>query len=183
MIFFYTRASTRKRKNKISWLQDEGGTWLEGREKVLGHAQMYFQDLFSTNNPLVLEEAISSVEGEVSDEFKQFLAMTFTSLEVKDAIFQINATKSSSLDGMSPYFFEKYWSFLGSDVTRAIPNFLNNGDFIDGINEIFVVLISKIPNAQNMKHFRPISLCNVLYKIISKVVANRLNIVVPSIIS
>ena len=63
-----------------------------------------------------------------------------------------------------------------------LSKFLNTSDFIDGINETFIVLIPKFPNALNMEHFRPISLCNVFYKIISKVLANRLKVILPYII-
>ena len=80
-------------------------------------------------------------------------------------------------------FFQKYWNLVGNEVTHAILNFLNKGDFIDGINETFIALIPKLPNAQNMRQFKPISLCNVFYKIISKVLANRLKVILPSIIS
>lgn len=84
---------------------------------------------------------------------------------------------------MTTYFFHKYWNLIRIEVTHAVLNFLNNGDFINVINETFIALIPKVPNAQNMKQFRPISLCNVFYKIISKVIANRLKVVLPSIIS
>ena len=95
----------------------------------------------------------------------------------------MRVTKSPNPDGMSTFFFQKYWSLVSGYVVHAVLNFLNNGDFIDGINETFIVLIPKIPNAQNMKQFRLISLCNVFYKIISKVLANRLKVILPSLIS
>lgn len=108
--------------------------------------------------------------------------MPYTALEVKEAIFQVGATKSLGLGGMPTHFFTKYWDLDGNDVIVAILIFLNNGDFLVDINKTFVVLIPKMPNAQNMKQYRPIFLCNVFYKIISKVLANRLKVILPLII-
>ena len=72
---------------------------------------------------------------------------------------------------------------MGSDVADAILNFLNNDYFINDINQTFIALIPKIKSPKNMKQFRPISPCNVFNKIISKLLAERLKAVLPSLIS
>ena len=93
-------------------------------------------------------------------------------LEVKEAIYQMGLLKSPSQDGMPALFCHKYWNIIGSDVTELVLNFLNNGDFLDEINQTFIALIHKIQAPQNMSQLRPISLCNVIYKIISRVLTN-----------
>ena len=82
--------------------------------------------------------------------------------------------KAPSLDGMSPLFYQNYWSLLGIDVTKTILSFLNLATLPHPINHTFITLIPKTKNPQPVNDFQPISLCNVFYKIFSKVLANRL---------
>ena len=72
---------------------------------------------------------------------------------------------------------------MGDSVVLAVLDFLNNGNMLPEINRTNIVLIPKVKNPERMSEFRPISLCNVIYKIISKVLANRLKQVLPQILS
>ena len=72
---------------------------------------------------------------------------------------------------------------MGDDIVSAVLDFLNNGNMLPEINHTNIVLIPKVKNPQKMSKFRPISLCNMIYKIISRVLANRLKQVLPNIIS
>ena len=111
------------------------------------------------------------------------MEIPFNTLEFKKAIFQMGATKSPGSDSMPALFSQKYWNIVGLEVTEAVLNFLNYGDFIDKINQTFIFLIPKVKSLENMKQFHLISLCNVFYKIISRVLPNKLKIIFPSIIS
>jgi hypothetical protein len=72
---------------------------------------------------------------------------------------------------------------VGPEVCKAILYSLNNGVLDNDLNSTYIALIPKIKNPTCVTEFRPISLCNVLYKIISKVLANRLRVILPHIIS
>jgi len=72
---------------------------------------------------------------------------------------------------------------MGGDVCGAAIKFLNQGIFGPSLNLIHLALIPKKPNVVSVSDFRPISLCNVLYKIIAKAIANRLKLVLDEIIS
>jgi hypothetical protein len=91
--------------------------------------------------------------------------------------------KAPGPDGYPVYFFQRNWDICGEDVTRAVLRVLNGDESPEEINSTFIVLIPKVPNPNLMGQFRPISLCNVVYKIISKTIANRLKTVLPYIIS
>lgn len=91
--------------------------------------------------------------------------------------------KSPGPDGFPVVFYNNFWHIIGSDVTSSVLDFLNAKNLPAPINFTFIVLIPKVKKPTRMTEFRPISLCNVIYKIGSKVVANRLKMVLPSMIS
>ena len=80
-------------------------------------------------------------------------------------------------------FYQKFWHIVGNDVSSAVLDFLNSGIKIPEINYTHIVLILKVKSPKKMTNFKPISLCNVIYKIISKVPANRLKTILPQLIS
>ena len=92
-------------------------------------------------------------------------------------------TKAPWPDGINALFYQKFWHIVGNDVMNVVLDFLNNGVMLPDLNHTNIVLIHKVKNPENMSDYRPIGLCNVVYKIISKVLANRLKQVLPNIIS
>ena len=81
------------------------------------------------------------------------------------------------------FFYQSYWHLIGEDVIVAVLASLNSGKILKAINHTYVTLIPKVKNPEVVTEFRPISLCNVIYKIISKVLANRLKTILPQIVS
>ena len=111
------------------------------------------------------------------------LTRVFTREEVGTALKQIHPTKAPGPNGMSSIFYQKYWDIVGSSVTNMVLNVLRNNLPISEINKTNISLIPKKNNPTKMTEFRPISLCNVIYKLISKTLANRLKTFLPFIIS
>jgi hypothetical protein len=91
--------------------------------------------------------------------------------------------KSPGPDGFSACFYQRSWSKVKNEVCNAILDFLNHDVFDIDVNATNIALIPKNNSHSNVTEFRPISLCNVVYKLISKVLANRLKKVLPFIIS
>ncbi|XP_030479107.1 uncharacterized protein LOC115696342 [Cannabis sativa] len=135
----------------------------------------------------VCDVAINSILQEISpklsSEQSTFLDGKFTEVEIKHALFSLSGDKAPGPDGLNPLFYQKNWSIFGSDFCRAMLHILNHQGDISLINETILVLIPKKKNPKLVCDFRPISLCNTLYKCISKVLANRIKNVLPSIIS
>ena len=92
-------------------------------------------------------------------------------------------TKAPRLEGMNALFYQKFQHVMGDSITTTVLDFLNSRNMVPDINHTNIVLIPKVKNPKKMSDFRPISLCNVIYKIISKVLENRLKQVLPHVIS
>ena len=91
--------------------------------------------------------------------------------------------KASGPDGMSPLFYQNFRNLADNDVTKTVLKFLNSASLPEHLNHTFITLIPKRKNLEYAFEFRPISLCNVLYNIFYKVLANRLKIILPKIIT
>jgi hypothetical protein len=143
----------------------------------------YYDTLFTTSQPELIDEVVAQVSQVVTKDMTKALIREFTASEVELALKQMAPTKAPGPDGMPPVFYKKYWHVVGSDVTKAVLSCLNSGSILKSINHTFITLIPKIKNPERVTEFQPISLCNVIYKLISKVLANRLKIILPRIVS
>lgn len=103
--------------------------------------------------------------------------------EVKSALFSMHPEKSLGPDGMTPGFYQKWWHIVKNDVVSNVRRFFNTGVLDDQLKGTNIALIPNNPNPLLMTDIQPISLCNVVYKIISKVMANRWRTIIDSIIS
>ena len=126
---------------------------------------------------------MEGVEPVVSNEMRAALANPYISEEFGVAIRDMARLKAPGPDGMPPLFFQTYWIDVGMDITQAMLSCLNSGSIIKSINHTFITLIPKVNNPERVSDFRPISLCNVIYKIVSKVIANCFKPMLNSIIS
>lgn len=111
------------------------------------------------------------------------LTAPYTHDEVKTTLFQMFPTKSLGPDGFPAHFYQHHWDLCGEEVSKVVFRIIKGEESAAGINDTLLVLIPKVNNPSLLAQFRPISLCNVLYKIASKVVANRLKVILPKVLS
>ncbi|XP_062089159.1 uncharacterized protein LOC133795722 [Humulus lupulus] len=180
--FFHASANKRRRRNQVVALKDDDGVlrdWDSGLDRVMVD---YFKQLFSTSTTdwCVVTECISAT---VSDEVNLDLVRPIESDEVRKALFQMHPDKSPGPDGFSPGFYQKFWDIVGVDIISMVQDFFTTGMFPDHLSETNIVLIPKKSNPESMGDLRPIALCNVVYKVVSKVMANRMKDVLNVVIS
>lgn len=143
----------------------------------------YYSDLFTPSRPPIDVAQIEGISPCVSEEMKNSLLRRYSKDEVVSALKSMHPGKSPGPDGLPVLFYNKFWDLVGEEVCRLVLNFLNHGGMPMSINDTNVVLIPKIKKPKEMKDLRPISLCNISYKLISKVLANRLKSFLPDIIA
>ena len=125
---------------------------------------------------------IEAVHLKVTDRMNSILSQEFHAREVEKALKQMHPLTAPGPDGMPPLFYHHFWPTVKSIVIHTVLTFLNNGIAPLKFHDTHIMLIPKIKKPEKVTDYRPISLCNVAYKIASKVVANRLKGVMQDII-
>lgn len=125
---------------------------------------------------------LADVQRCVTQDMNTRLLAPFSYEEVKKALFHIGDLKAPGPDGLHAVFFKRFWNLLGDGLVAEVLEAVNNCKIPDGWNDTTIVLIPKVTNPTLVSQFHSISLCNVVYKVISKMLANRLRVILPEII-
>ena len=141
-----------------------------------------FQNLFSA--PGGWSPSLHDVEiNEIGQEEAARLEESFSEEEIWNAVSGLSSDKAPSPDGFPIAFWIFSWEFVKSEVLGFLREFHEQGRFIKNLNASFLVLIPKKQTVEDFKDLRPISLVGGLYKIMSKVLANRIKRVLDKVIS
>lgn len=143
----------------------------------------YYKELFSTDNPSSPSETPSHIPHMITEAMNNMLIGEFLECEVVTVLKQTAPLKAPRADGMSPPLYQYFWQVVDHDVVSSILSWLNSGTLPHPINHTFITLIPKVKNPEFVHEYRPISLCNVLYKVFLKALANRLKKLLPHIIT
>lgn len=146
-------------------------------------ASRYFLNLFRTSNPHSFEEFFEEFIPKVTESMNMDLIKEVTLEEIKIAVFSINSEKAPGHDGMTCFFYKKFWEVIKSQWLIDVKMFFQSGKIQAEWNHTHITLILKITAPKVMSDLRPISLCTVLYKIFSKIMVNRLKVHLPLIVS
>ena len=181
--YVHCRTTERNKRNLISGLENEYRDWIEDENQIGEILISCFSSLFTSANPNVLEPILEGVIPRVSRAMNEELLRPFVAEEVSLALKQMDADMAPSIDGLPPLFYKQFWDKVGGEVTEAVLSALNTSTIPKAINHTFLTPIPKIQSPRKVTDFWPISLSNVLYKLIAKVLANHLKPRLPQLIS
>jgi ribonuclease HI len=181
--YFHRKSSWRQSKNTIKRIRGLNGNWTDDPEDIKKLANDFFKELYTNNASINPSDLLDLVHTPIDSEINANLCRDFSDEEIGDALFQIGPLKAPGPDGMPGRFFQRNWATMKDDVTKAVKDFFRTGVIPEGLNDTVIVLIPKGPSPETLAEYRPISLCNVIYKIISKCLVNRLRPLLDELIS
>ncbi|XP_050225835.1 uncharacterized protein LOC126675263 [Mercurialis annua] len=179
--FFHTIASVHSRNNFISEIIVDNQRF-NTPESIKLNIQNFYKNLYKPHSKLnyFLDDLPIRI---LSAEQATSLSAIFTEEEIFLTLLGCDDNKAPGPDGFNYFFYKKAWKILKHDILQLFFNFHQTGFFPTGLNTAFLVLIPKLKGAIDIKDFRPISLINGVFKLLSKVLANRLSPILPLLIS
>lgn len=171
--FFHLSTLNRRRKNMILQLKCLDGTWCTDPMTLKAMASVFYIDLY-TVTPCQPSDSAAWSFPSISHYDRSWLNLRVTEDEVKRALFQMGPDKAPGPDGFPPSFFQRYWDIVGASVVDFVHTAFLNSAVPSAANQTLIVLLPKVDSPESLTQFRPISLCNVLVKLVSNVLANRL---------
>ncbi|KAL0287731.1 UNVERIFIED_CONTAM: hypothetical protein Sradi_7117600 [Sesamum radiatum] len=183
---FFRRVAKRRATKRIFQIQNDGGTTITEHNEVTHEFISFYQRLLGGERGSRFIDLCFLrpwARYLITEEDSAILSEPVSATDVKMAFFDIAEEKSPGPDGYSSGFFKAVWPIVGEEVTRAILDFFHNGKMLRQVNTTLLVLIPKVQAPTHVTDFRPISCCNVLYKLITKIIIQRLSSLLDRLVS
>jgi hypothetical protein len=181
--YFHLSTLIKNRSNDINFLKIDSKVWVSSRADVGSNLSDHFTNLFSTSNPTIETDMLDLFSQVIIEEDNTALCTIPIELKIFQTLTSIGSSKALGPDGYTAFFFKYYWDTVKVDVMNFVWNFFRNNLLPRELNHTFLALIPKTSGSHSAHQFRPISLCNIAYKIIFKILANRLKPLLHKIIS
>ncbi|KAF7812238.1 reverse transcriptase [Senna tora] len=176
--YFHSLVKERRVQNQINAIKDDNDQWIDDYKIVEQMGIQYFEDIFTEESNLQVHEILQKLErydiSSLHQSHLDVLNKPFSIDECHEALNQMKLDSALRPDGFNVKFYRTFWDTIKADVEALLASFFDNGTFTDHFNRSFITLIPKTNAPQSFKDFRHISLANVSYKLITKVMYSRL---------
>ncbi|KAB1203090.1 hypothetical protein CJ030_MR8G005522 [Morella rubra] len=180
--YFHTSTIIRRRRNSVDFLKTEDGIWISSREEVSNYISNFFRQLYLSIQPDVPHDLEGLVSPVLTPSENVALCAIPSAEVIHSTLLSLGSYKAPGPDGMTAIFYKIFWHIVGCDVVTMVHRFFVSGFLSREINHCHVVLIPKRECPSQVSQFRSISLCNVVSKLISKILANRMRLVIDKLI-
>eukprot|EP00253_Pinus_taeda_P035653 PITA_35653 len=172
-------------ENKLEQIHREGEI-LKSHNDISALLSDHFKSIAEEphiNREEAIKELTAAIPKTITADQNWALCREISLEETEEAIRSMPNDKAPGPDGFTINFYKACWSIVKQDVWEVVEDSRSSGTILKSLNPTFLSLIPKVEEAKTPDKFRPIALCNVIYKIISKVIASRLKTILPGIIS
>lgn len=186
--FFYKIVQCRTAHNAIRKLVLPNGETITDPTALKQAAASYFAQFISpvlNHTPPAIDDIPSLSElldFWCPENIAEILVCPISESEIKNVLFAMPSNKAPGPDGYPAEFYRSSWPIISRDFTISVQSFFMYGFLPKGVNATILALIPKFQGAETLKDFRPISCCNILYKVVSKILANHLKVFLPELI-
>ncbi|XP_042969044.1 uncharacterized protein LOC122301721 [Carya illinoinensis] len=181
--FFHASLRCKKKFKTLESMILEDGSVLDSGEAVLEGTIDFFQQQLTTSAVSFEEPGMNLITSIITEDDNRFLYRVPDLMEVKETLWSIPQDSSPGPDGFSASFFHHAWDIIKEDLLMLAIEFFEGKPLTTFFGATNIVLIPKVDDPRGFSQFRPISLCSVVYKILSKVLVNRLEPIMKKIIS
>lgn len=184
--FFYNSVRIHRHTNYISHIMDEQDLTLRDRDHIESAFVNHYTYLWnepSDKSYAVICQALLNDLIPIPSSDCEILIRDVTKEEVFKTLISLPVGKSPGSDGFNIEFYKFFWDDVGDQLFEAIKYFFDNTSMPKPWGKTYVTLVPKKEHPKRVSDFRSISLCNVCYKIITKIMANRLRDVLDNLIS
>lgn len=181
--FFHLSTIIKRQRNLINAIKTENQTWVYEHNEIGNYFLNNFKELYRSENTMTPQELEDLFTPIVTQEENTELIKIPTSKEIRNVVMKMPRLKTPGPDGMPTLFYNHYWDTVSPLLTNSVQKFFSTGFILKELNSTFITLIPKKQGANTFNDFRPISLSNVTYKVISKILANRLKPLLERIVS
>jgi hypothetical protein len=164
-------------------LKNDSGQWVDDVVQLQSLANEFYKKLFADSQMNRSWFNTSVLYPVLDTEVMNKLSITICAAEVRNAVFSMHPWKAPSPDGFPAGFYQKSWNIVGDTIYKFVENVWQNPGAIADVNQTDICLISKVDKSEYITQFRPISLCNTIYKIVSKLIVELLKECIASLIS
>eukprot|EP00253_Pinus_taeda_P010845 PITA_10845 len=175
--FFHNFAKGRKSANTIWRLKDVEGREVSSFPELSGLGKRHFQNIFADQGEATIAEVFSTVQSFprfIEEDEAEDLTIPVTKEEIEEAMKLMGKDKSPGPNGWTIELFLHFYEQIGAEITEVVEESRLKGVIYRPFNSTFIALIPKKDDPESFEDLRPISLCNCIYKIISKVIALRI---------
>ena len=181
--FFALEKSNFKKKNRYILRHPIHQTIIEGAKNILSIQDDYYKKLYTSNNSNISPEYLKDLTlPQLSECDKKILEKDITRGEIRKVLWTMKHNKVPGNDGLPPEFYKHFWDTIGTLVENTIFEAVEKGFPIDTRRGIISLMEKPNKDLLELKNWRPLSLLNTDYKILSKILATRLSKILPKIV-
>lgn len=181
--YFHKTIKDRKRRIGINKIMNEEQEWVEGNVKAAEAGVKYFKRIFGQTPNYNDFQDLEHINITIADEINQELIELPTEEEIRNNLMTMEPDSAPGPDRFTAKFFQTCWGVVAPEVTKALHPFFCGANLPKWLTHTNIAMIPKVDHPQQFFDPRPISLCNVISKIFSKVLNSRLSKLLPSLIS